>query len=169
MNILTIDKLFSPEECKYLLSFSCDYTESGVQRYGSNVFNEYRISTESSSNDETLKLFILNKINFLNIISLPYIQYLKYTTGSKFKLHRDRDDTLNLYSHRYKTLIIQLSDYTEYDGGDLIVENKKMPKEIGSLILFNSKYLHEVVEITNGTRHSLCVFLTKDNFKLDLL
>jgi predicted 2-oxoglutarate/Fe(II)-dependent dioxygenase YbiX len=169
MDIVTIDKLFSPEECEYLMSFSDDYTQCGVYRHGNNVFNDYRISVESSSNDETLKSFILDKIKFLNIISLPIISYLKYTKGSKFKLHRDRDDTLNLFSHRYKTLIIQLSDYTEYGGGDLIVENKKMPKEIGSLILFNSKCLHEVVEINHGIRNSLCIFLTKDNFKLDLL
>ena len=114
-----------------------------------------------------LNTFLLSKLSCLNIISIPSVGYIKYTKGSKFKLHRDRYETGGDYTHRYKTLIIQLSESNDYMGGNLIIEKNIMPKEIGSVILFNSKCLHEVTELTNGIRYSLCLFLTKNNFKLN--
>mgnify|MGYP000533324751 CR=1 FL=1 len=138
MNDIEIYKLFTPEDCEYLLSFPTNFLPSGITLNKENVFNDYRISEDYSINNNiTLNDFLLSKLLQINIVSIPSVGYIKYTKGSKFKLHRDRYELTGDFSNRYKTLIIQLSDSTNYDGGELIVEKNIMPKEIGSVILFN--------------------------------
>lgn len=168
------DSFFTSEECEYILSHANEFEKSGVYLKGDIQHNSYRISDHSLITDESLKLFLLKKLNKFDIIGFPpRLICIKYTKGSKFGLHRDRYDDSSiensLFTERYKTLIIQLSDKTEYEGGELIVSKKVMPKSIGSLIIFESNKLHEVTELTSGIRYSLCIFLTKDNFKKNLL
>jgi predicted 2-oxoglutarate/Fe(II)-dependent dioxygenase YbiX len=169
MNDIKAVKLLTAEECKYLLSYSNNFKPSGIRIHGDDVFNDYRISEDSTSTNDELKKFLLDKFSNFNIISIPTIQYIKYKVGSKFKLHRDRDDNRGVFPNRYKTLIIQLSEKTDYSGGELIIEGNEMSKDIGTVIIYNSKYLHEVKEITSGTRYSLCIFLEKEHFKSSLL
>jgi predicted 2-oxoglutarate/Fe(II)-dependent dioxygenase YbiX len=160
---------FTKDECEYLLSYSNNFKPSGITINGEDVFNDYRISEDSLSTNDELKKFLLDKFSNFNIISIPRVGYIKYTKGSKFKLHRDRNDSNGLFGDRYKTLIIQLSDPKDYIGGNLIVEKNIMPTEQGSVILFNSKCLHEVTELEDGIRYSLCLFLTKNNFKSNFI
>lgn len=171
---MIVNNLFTPDECSYILSYANDFTSSGVYSKGSIEFNDYRISEQCLITDDSLKLFLLEKLNKFDIIGFPpRLICIRYTEGSKFKLHRDRYDDSNpensLFTERYKTLIIQLSDESDYDGGELIVSKEIMPKTIGSLIIFDSNKLHEVTELTKGIRYSLCIFLTKDNFKKSFL
>lgn len=169
MDIITLDSHFTQEEVDFLLSFKSNFNPSGIRIRGEDTFTDYRISENSYSSDLELKSFLINKLSELNIVSIPSVEYLKYTVGSKFKIHRDRNDVKGVFTYRYRTLIIQLVEGSDYRGGDLIVEGNYMNRKLGSVIMFNSKYLHEVTEVTEGIRFSLCLFLTKDNFKSNLL
>lgn len=133
------------------------------------TFSDYRTSEDSASSNQELKLFLLSKLSSLNLISIPSVGYIKYVKGSKFGLHRDRDDLKGVYTSRYKTLLIQLSKSSDYVGGNLIIENRFMPRSLGSVVMFNSKYLHEVTEVTQGTRYSLCLFLEQSDFKSSII
>jgi len=171
---MIVDNFFNIEECSYILSHANEFTQSGVYLNGTVEHNDYRISEHSLITDETLKLFLLKKLGQFDIVGFPpRLICIKYTKGSKFGLHRDRHNDSSaensFFPERYKTLIIQLSDESEYEGGELIVSKKVMPKTIGSLIIFDSNKLHEVTELTEGVRYSLCIFLTKDNFKKSFL
>jgi hypothetical protein len=170
MNDIKAVKLLTAEECKYLLSFSSKFSPSGITIHGQDTFNDYRISEDCSVADNPqLNAFLLSKLSPYDINSIPSVGFIKYTEGSRFNLHRDRHDSTGLFTYRYKTLIIQLSDKSDYEGGELIIEKTVMPKDIGSVILFNSKYLHEVTELKRGTRYSLCLFLTSGNFNSSIL
>ena len=64
----------------------------------------------------------------------------------------------------YKTLVIQLSDENDYDGGTLYVNDVPQTRTQGDYSLFLSKEIHEVKLITKGTRYSLTYFLSEGNF-----
>ena len=90
---------------------------------------------------------------------------LKYTKGHYFKRHRDRTD--KAYTNRQKTLVIQLSDESEYSGADLKVKTHVCSKALGNAILFDATVIHEVTELTSGVRYCFTAFLEKnDLYKL---
>ena len=63
------------------------------------------------------------------------------------------------------TLLINLSE-TDYEGGDLIINNKVTDfRRPGSVIMFNSYLLHEVTPVTKGERISLAYFIQGPKFK----
>jgi len=85
-------------------------------------------------------------------------QYLEYRPGQgRFERHND-------YSHdqadspRKLTVIIQLSEPADYDGGRLHIhgiETEDLPAERGTILLFPSFLYHSVSPITRGVRRAL--------------
>lgn len=85
-------------------------------------------------------------------------QYVEYREGhGEFGWHND-------YSHglpeapRKLTLIMQLSDPNDYEGGLLQVmgsEIETMPRQRGSIIVFPSILVHRVTPVTSGVRRAL--------------
>lgn len=68
---------------------------------------------------------------------------------------------------RKLSLIIQLSDENEYEGGELqmFLENPKVqPKVRGSVIAFPAFVQHQVTPVTRGVRQSLVIFSTGPMF-----
>jgi hypothetical protein len=60
-----------------------------------------------------------------------------------------------------------------FSGGDFIVDINKnesvlFDNKIGNCYFFESKYQHELMEITNGTRHIILVFFKKQQVKLNM-
>lgn len=70
---------------------------------------------------------------------------------------------------RKLSAVIQLSDPSEYEGGELLLhiasEPIKIPKKIGYLTVFPSFHLHEVAPVIKGERYSLVGWITGPNFK----
>jgi PKHD-type hydroxylase len=70
---------------------------------------------------------------------------------------------------RKLSISIQLSDPTDYDGGDLQfrygAEVATAPKTRGAAIIFPSYVLHRVTPVTRGTRYSLVGWVTGPAFK----
>lgn len=84
----------------------------------------------------------------------PY-EVKEYVIGDKFDNHYDWHGRIHEPLDRKMNVIVQLSETTDYDGGDLVVINKVVDREIGSAIFFPAHYMHRVTEITKGTRYSL--------------
>lgn len=64
------------------------------------------------------------------------------------------------YSERKLSLTLQLSDPKDYEGGNFVFNTADNPpaeklKEIGTLLIFPAFLLHEVTEVTSGSRYSL--------------
>jgi predicted 2-oxoglutarate/Fe(II)-dependent dioxygenase YbiX len=91
---------------------------------------------------------------FLNqpiVLELPH--YLtEYRIGS---FHAPHKDFIEDAWYREWVITIQLSDPSDYDGGDLKIGDEILPKEKGCVIIYNGGLTHEVTKVTKGIRYSL--------------
>jgi len=100
---------------------------------------------------------------------LGHIQYTEYDESYQghYDWHLDigSDDS----SLRKISVVIQLSDPSEYEGGELQVQNGQIPyrtcnKEKGSMIMFPSFLLHRVTPVTKGCRRTLVLWVSGPPF-----
>jgi len=96
-------------------------------------------------------------------------QFTNYEAPSgKYGKHIDRSMNIPV---RKLSISIQLTDPEEYEGGELKLydgDDKDavvMDKAQGTLIIFPSYVLHEVMPVTKGTRNSLVTWITGKQFK----
>ena len=164
--------LFNKDQVESILSLVEKFTPSNVVfKDNSNyISNSHRQSLQYSFKDNSLiKQIILPNLSSLGILDIGNETIiLKYSTGHYFKKHRDREDK---NGKRIKTLIIQLSDESNYSGADLIVNGKVASKQLGNVILFDSGNMHEVTKLVAGERLVLVVWLEKKDllFKKSLV
>lgn len=95
------------------------------------------------------------------------LQFTKYTEPSGFYgNHMDKGQGSIV---RKLSMSVQLSESSEYDGGELVfhLENTPtvLPRDQGKMIVFPSYVLHEVKPVTKGTRYSLVAWFSGENFK----
>lgn len=86
------------------------------------------------------------------------IQFLKYTKGAKYDWHCDYG--ISEVGHRKLSMSIQLSPVWDYNGGDLLIRdwhNTKhlISKEIGNIVVFDSRAPHKVEPIIDGERYAI--------------
>jgi len=161
------DILFTNEECKSILSLATNWKDSLASPAYANLYSSktdnVRKSSDSNPNRDELSHLILDKLSKYDIISIPDIpKILKYKKGCFFVKHTDRE---SMDSIRKKTLIIQLSKQSHYQGGELIINDVKCSKSIGNTIIMDSNEVHEVKEIIEGTRYALIMWLESKNLK----
>ena len=96
-------------------------------------------------------------------------QFTNYESPSgKYGKHVDRAVNLCV---RKLSISIQLTNPEEYEGGELKLydgdddEANIMDKTQGTLIIFPSYVLHEVMPVTKGERNSLVTWVTGKQFK----
>jgi len=94
-------------------------------------------------------------------------QFTNYEAPSgKYGKHVDRGLNIPV---RKLSISIQLTNPEEYEGGELYLydddKGTLMAKEQGTLIMFPSYVLHEVMPVTKGTRNSLVTWVTGNQFK----
>jgi len=117
----------------------------------------------------------LDFYNF-NVTKLPPMQFTEYDESYKgeYKMHQDVFWINPGPNHRKITLILQLTDSSEYEGGDLVfhyidrhpsVEDNKAMKQKGSLIAFPSFIFHQLTPVTRGTRRSLVAWFEGPKFQ----
>jgi len=94
-------------------------------------------------------------------------QFTNYEAPSgKYGKHVDRAMNIPV---RKLSISIQLTNPEEYEGGELYLyqsdKGELMDKTQGTLILFPSYVLHEVMPVTKGERNSLVTWVTGKQFK----
>jgi PKHD-type hydroxylase len=110
-----------------------------------------------------------------DIQHLEPLQYTVYKSDilGHYKWHRDTFFTKpNMYDRKL-TLVMQLSDSDDYEGGDLILEddffaNKPDPMEMrakGSIFIFPAFIKHTVTPVTKGIRRSLVAWAEGPKFR----
>ena len=165
------DILFTNEECKSILSLATKWRDSLASPAYANLYSSkkdnVRKSSESKPNRNKVREIVLDKLSKYDIISIPdNPKILKYEKGCFFVKHRDRGGDWR--SIRKKTLIIQLSKESHYEGGELVINDVKCSKSIGNTIIMDSGDIHEVKEITDGTRYALIMWLENKHLKQNL-
>jgi len=96
------------------------------------------------------------------------MQFTEYDSGDEgfYDWHNDVMWTSPNCSHRKLSMSIQLSDPSEYEGGDLEIQTlmSKPPdptvlRKQGNVFVFPSFYMHRVTPVTKGTRYSLVAWM----------
>jgi len=94
-------------------------------------------------------------------------QLVKYSEGDHYDWHLDIGP--GIAAHRKLSVVIQLSNPADYEGGELVVNagtERTCPKDRGHIIVFPSYVLHKVAPVTKGERWSLvCWCLGQRRFR----
>jgi predicted 2-oxoglutarate/Fe(II)-dependent dioxygenase YbiX len=163
-NILTID------ECISLKELALNFKESKIYSPENKTLKANIDIRKVSESKITLPNWFLVKLKkWLELHSVILLKtpnvytVLKYTKGCYFKEHRDLAP--HGTSNKIYTLIIELTNSNEYEGGEFILEGNVVEKNIGDVILFESYKLHELKEITSGERMSFVCWILDTELK----
>jgi PKHD-type hydroxylase len=91
------------------------------------------------------------------------IQYTVYDEG-----HYDWHLDMGPGKQRKLSLVVELSDPSEYEGGELQINTGQIivpEKDKGTVIIFPSYLLHRVTPVTRGTRRSLVLWINGPPFE----
>jgi PKHD-type hydroxylase len=116
---------------------------------------------------------IANKENFnynINLFDSNQIQYTTYAEGEYYNWHTDSTKPDPNGITRKLSFIMQLSDPSEYEGGDVQILSSAnnelfvLPKERGVISVFDSSLKHRVLKIKSGHRKSLVGWISGPRF-----
>lgn len=116
---------------------------------------------------------IANRDNFnYNIQSFDNdsIQYTTYTEGEYYNWHNDTNKPDPNGITRKLSFVLQLSDPSEYEGGDVQILSSAsdklftLPKDRGVFSVFDSSLKHRVLKVKRGCRKSLVGWITGPRF-----
>jgi len=167
-NWIVRDNIFSNVELDQIIKLGNSITSSSGT-IGSEITNEYRksniawLDTEDPEFDWIYATLapVITEINDayyrFDLKSLQTLQFTRYTTTGVYKPHSDLG---RQKPTRKLSFTVQLSDPTDYEGGDLRFLNLKTtpesaPRTRGKTIFFPSWMTHEITPVTQGTRYSL--------------
>jgi PKHD-type hydroxylase len=179
----TINKWIKDIESKYTLgaaSVGLEYGESIKEAYRStkvcfvdkNDFPEVWGSCEEFLLDANKRAY-----NF-DITGIEECQYAVYSSKTMdfYKWHIDSNisSSTSLFDRKI-TMIIQLSDGEEYEGGNLVLDSNFVPpfsseyknnlRSKGTVITFPSFVPHKVTPVTKGTRKSMVLWAEGPAFR----
>lgn len=117
--------------------------------------------------------YIARQLNgqFFNYDLYGFVEDFQYTVyrpeGDHYTWHIDKG-RFNT-APRKLSMVLQLSDPSEYDGGDLEFFLTPTPttakKEKGLVYVFPSYVLHRVTPVTRGTRRTLVIWISGPKFR----
>jgi PKHD-type hydroxylase len=165
-------KIFSAEECKSIIDMCLSKKQiisALVENPEDDVNKKYRNTdiywlTERLPEDIwiyqrcTAAALSLNKSFFnYDLLAMEDLQFTIYNEGQFYKKHIDT--LYKAHVNRKLSFTIQLSDPSEYEGGDVLVyygeEPETLKKDLGAMSIFPSNTLHEVKPVTSGVRYCL--------------
>jgi PKHD-type hydroxylase len=177
-----LDNVFTDDEIDAINESSKTDSILGKIHNGEEVTDlSYRNSTISnfeSSDENNNWIFerIIDSVLLVNkqfwnfdLTRIETLQYSVYDEGQFYKPHIDSMFHNASKGTRKLSFSLLLSDSDEYEGGDLLVHTQIKPTETkrkkGTIVFFPSYTLHEVTEVTKGTRRALVGWVTGPAFK----
>lgn len=178
-------KAFSRDECELILRLGLLIPDSeAVVGYGRTApeYRRSRIRFIQKSNPVFSWLFdklwnitldANDKWFQVHLSKLDYIQLAEYDAEyeGKYDKHHDVFWLSDKEYHRKISVVIQLSDPTTYEGGDLELldadekPNKEHIREQGTAIFFPSMMYHKANQVTKGKRYSLACWFDGPHWK----
>jgi len=182
-------KYFTPEQCSKILENGLKIPAqdaklgvAGMNDYSNDLFRKSKIRFIQADNpdfkwlfDELFKMGMQANKDWFNfhITNLSYIQLAEYDESyqGEYKKHHDVFWVNNDSYHRKLTCVIQLTDPSEYEGGDLELfelseyPNKDELRQQGTAIFFPSFIPHQAHPVTKGKRYSIAVWFEGDKWK----
>jgi PKHD-type hydroxylase len=173
--VATAPRFFSEDECRKLLDLSeqqaqitgtvGDNLERSPARNSRVKFLMPDNSTEWIFRKLNAAIRRLNEAYQYQLSGFEALQVATYSVDDHYDWHIDLGPGKN--STRKLSLSLQLSDSSEYEGGDLEFMNvgQMTSREIGTLITFPAFLMHRVTPVTRGTRKSLVAWISGDPFR----
>lgn len=174
-----VPMLFSAEECHAIVKLGdeCVRSRATVHDRSDLASRDYRISDIAWIEPAASAQWLFHRLAVaFSSINASYefelagfaeaLQYTCYGPGQYFAWHADigPDDTAG----RKLSLTIQLSEPSDYDGGELQFHGgADMPvaREQGSAVFFPSYLAHQVTPVTRGLRRSLVAWAYGSTFR----
>lgn len=180
---VTWDNAFTEEEIKRLCQYgdALCLSKATIDQAINTNYEDVRNSSVGwiSNNSETSWLydklaFVARQLNaeFYGFDLSGFLEDMQYTvyngeSNQHYTWHIDMADFAA--APRKLSLVIQLSDPSEYNGGDLETMTKAkvdvVEKKKGMIAAFPSWVLHRVTPVTSGVRKSLVVWICGPCFK----
>lgn len=160
--------ILNDDEINQIKGYTKEWSDSEIQDRG--YLPNQRKSLECSIDSNLVESILLPHLKEYNIKSITgQVIILQYNKGHFFKRHQDRLDPNPKTTNRQQTLIVQLSDENDYEGGELVVRDIVANKTKGNMVLFESNEWHELKELTSGTRYCLVVWLPSSDYNKNKL
>ena len=96
------------------------------------------------------------------------IQYTEYYGNNEGGYEWHMDCGVDIQNQRKISVTVQLSDSSEYEGGDLefnIGRELTAQRGIGTAVIFPSFYLHRVTPVTKGVRKSFVLWVGGEPYR----
>ena len=173
------EDVFSPEEIARIVELGESLLPADAE-VGSGVNKEYRRSKTSwiHLNSETEWIFsrlghVVSCLNgkFYGFDIHGFAEGIQYTVYSEdeqgcYDWHLDWGSNT---SQRKLSIVVQLTDPEEYEGGDLQIMSRREPDVVdkcaGRGVVFPSFTLHRVTPVTKGVRRTLVAWICGNQFK----
>lgn len=180
MNYYYFENAFTDEEIDKIkeLGNALPQIKATVVADSENQVSDYRESEISWMPEDSKYLWIYDRISTLakeansNMWGYDIFGYddsLQFTTyydnNGHYDWHVDFGPTI---SNRKLSVVIQLSDADDYEGGELQLQNPNVvsiKKQKGMVVVFSSFVLHRVTPVIKGKRQSLVAWLSGPNFR----
>lgn len=176
-SVVYYNDVFTPEECKKIIEYgtSLDMIDGTTSKARAKQVRKSRVSwvcptpetewfysrlcgaiIQANGEDFRFRLFGL----------MEGMQFTEYVApDGRYGKHIDKRYNAEI---RKLSLVLQLTDPAEYEGGQLLLhlgdDPDIAPSKQGSVTIFPSYVLHEVTPVTSGTRHSLVAWVTGEPF-----
>lgn len=173
-----INNFLNLEECEKIIKLGESLLPETATTFGGNQGNERDSKTSwifPSKDSEFIFRKVTDAVISLNSQFFNFeldgfaegFQFTKYEApAGKYDLHIDKTYKSVI---RKMSVVIQLSNPNDFEGGDLLLQTGNEPtvmkKEQGYLVMFPSYTLHGVTPVTKGTRYSLVAWITGPQFK----
>ncbi len=86
------------------------------------------------------------------------IQHSTYLENDHHAKHIDTIFNNNTPRHRKISIVLMLSDKSEYSGGELIINDENVNLDKGDMVIFNPTTFHSVEKVQRGVRKTLVMF-----------
>ena len=150
----------------------------GTENQSNDVIRRSKVSwLELAENSQWIYdkiAYIVRNLNgkFYNFDIHGFVEDMQFTIYDSEQLGHynwHQDIGASNSSPRKLSFVLQLSDPSEYEGGDLElfhgVEPAKVKKEKGFAVVFPSYMLHRVTPVTSGIRKTLVVWVAGPTFR----
>jgi PKHD-type hydroxylase len=184
---ICIENLFTDEELNRIVEIGDSLTRKKAT-IGADVFpvspeerhKDYRKCDVSYFSFDSDTQFVFDKLSFcinkenennFGFDLYGFVESLQYTIYDKLGDHYDWHVDLSYGRTPYRklTVSVQLSDPSEYEGGELQIkesnESTTLNKKLGAVSIFPSYTLHRVTPVTKGVRKSLVAWVNGKAFR----
>ena len=165
------EHLINEREAKLVSGYDKKDTVSEVREYRKALEYDYNENWLKDKIEFIVKVANQKIFNYDLNYKLEPIKVLKYKVDDNYDWHPDfgRGEE----STRKLSIIVQLSDSNEYEGGNLefgltTKENNtflKGTRKKGTIIIFNSMLIHRIRPVKLGVRYSLLTWVHGNTFK----